>query len=276
MVWAAPFETRVSPAVRTYAENSAALGDSRKRIASGNRILRNGDDASSLSAATKLQTQTSTLRSTLTSGARATSFLQVAAAGLSQVRAILETLDDLTAKANAPGRTPFSYATLNAQFQSSLAEINKVVTSTTFNGESILDGSASGSGAPYIQVGATSNDRVTLAVPDVSAATLFGGTVSLHNAAASTAAAPQVSTAQHFVDHAIALVNAYQQRLDLADEAARRSIGGIKLGIDALLDTNREQETRSADQMRLTQQTAAALLAQAMRVNSNLLGLVSS
>jgi flagellin len=274
MALASSIETRVSPSLNAYAKNARDLGDSAIRIRSGTRIVRNGDDASSLSAATLLQTQTSTLRSTLTSGARATSFLQVAADGLAKVREILTTLDELTTQANAAGQTSLRYATLDAQFQSSLRAIDTIVSATTFNGASILDGTAASGIDPYLQVGVTSSDSVSLAIPDVSTSGLFGGAVTIGSAASATAAAASVTTASDSVDNAIAKIDAYQARLRIAADAARHEIQGVTLGIDTLLATDIPAETATSDRTTLQQQTAAVLLAQAFAVNSGLLGLL--
>ena len=274
MALATSLETRVSPSMGAYARNSAALSDIRVRLTTGNRIVRLGDDAASLVTANGLQSQTSTLRSALVSGAKATSFLQVAAGGLSQIREVLETMSTLTAEANASGRTSRQFATLDGQFQSQLAAIDAIVAATIFGGASILDGSADGTSAPAAVVGELAADTVALAIPDVSTGTLFGGPVAIGNTIEATAATTSVSTAQQTVADAIAKIDAYQVRLDTANQVASRSISGLALGLDQLIGTDDAAETRNETFLTLRQDTAAALLAQTLGANGGLLGLL--
>lgn len=276
MASVASLGTPVSPILSAYAKNIGLLADSNARISGGLRVLRIGDDVSAITTANYLQTQTSTLRSTLVSGARAGTFLQVASDGLAKIRELLDTLDALATTANEPGRTPLQYATLDGQFQSALTEIDATVANTTFNGVSILDGNADTGVDPYYQIGATSGDSVTLAIPDVSTTGLFGGAVSIGSAAAATAATTSISTAGDTIDNAIALVDAYQQRLDLADAEARSNIGGVNAGISNLLDTDIPSETITRDRLAHQQTIGAALLAQANGLNSGLLNLLAT
>ncbi len=274
MALATSLETRVSPSMGAYARNSAALSDIRVRLTTGNRIVRLGDDVASLTTANGLQSQTSTLRSALVSGAKATSFLQVASGGLSQIRDVLATMSDLTAEANASGRTSRQFATLDGQFQSQLAAIDAIVAATSFGGASILDGSADGASAPAAVVGELAADTVALAIPDVSTTALFGGPVAIGNTIEATAATTSVSTAQQTVDDAIAKIDAYQVRLDTANQVASQSISGLALGLDQLIGTDDAAETRNETVLTLRQDTAAALLAQTLGANGGLLGLL--
>lgn len=267
-------ENRISPSVVAYAKISDALGASRYRSETGNRMIQAGDDSSSLSVATKLQSQTSTLRSSLVNGARATSYLQIASQGLSQIREILESLSVFTEAANATGQTGLSYAKLDAQFQRQLAQIDTVVAATTFNGSSILDGSTDNPNAPTVQVGDASGTPLALAIPSVTQASLFASTPTIGNAAGATSATVTVANAQDIVADAIAKVEAYQLRLDVADAAVKRDIYGLSTGISGLIDTDQPKEARDQKRLNLQQNTAATLIGQALKVNSDLLRLL--
>lgn len=266
---------RFSPSVREYTRGADALADSRYRISSGERIVRTGDDSTSVSLASRLQGQTTNLRGSLQGGARATSFLQVAYDGLQQVKTILESLSDLTAEANSTGQTKLSYATLDAQFQSQKATIDTVVAATKFNGASILDGSASGGGSFVAYVGESSGGTMSLPIPSVTSASLLLTPTNLSNAANSTTATTTVSNAQQTVADAIAKVDAYLVRLETASQAVTQNIQGINEGFNALTKADVPAETASANVRSLHQDIAATVLAQAsLRFNGDLLNLV--
>jgi flagellin len=276
MTLASTNEIRLSPSLSSYARNSDALSDISIRLTTGNRIVRGGDDAANLSTAVGFQTQTSTLRSALSNGTRAGSLLQVASDGLSQIRSVLDSLTTLTSTANASGTTPRQRSTLDAQFQSQLTQIDTIVSATTFEGNPLLDGSISGSGAPAVLVDEVGNNPVSLSIPDLRTSALFSSTPSLGDSASAAAATSSVSDATQTVEEAIALVEAYQKRLDMANDAAMRRIYGLNLAQNDLIATDVPKEEQIRDFIRLQQQTAASIMAQTLGLNSGLLDLLNS
>ena len=276
MTLASTNEIRLSPSLSSYARNTDVLSDISIRLTTGNRIVRGGDDAANLSTAVGFQTQTSTLRSALTNGTRAGSLLQVASDGLSQIRSVLDSLTSLTSTANASGATPRQLSTLDAQFQSQLTQIDTIVSATTFEGNPLLDGSISGSGAPAVLVDEVGNNPVSLSIPDLRTSALFSSTPSIGDSASAATATSSVSDATQTVEEAIALVEAYQKRLDIANDAAMRRIYGLNLAQNDLTATDVPKEEQIRDFIRLQQQTAASIMAQTLGLNSGLLDLLNS
>jgi flagellin len=276
MTLASTNEIRLSPSLSSYARNSDALSDISIRLTTGNRIVRGGDDAANLSTAAGFQSQTAALRSSLINGTRASGFLQVASDGLGQIRSVLDSLETLTNTANSSGVTPRQFAALDAQLQSQLAQIDAVVTATTFEGNPLLDGSISGSAAPAVIVDEVGNNPVSLAIPDLRTSALFASTPSLMDSANAALAVTPVSDAAQAVDEAIALVDAYQKRLGMANDATMRRIYGLNLARDDLTATDVPKEEQIRDFIRLQQQTAASIMAQTLGLNSGLLDLLNS
>lgn len=109
--------------------------------ASGNRITRAMDDIASLSAATSLQSEVSGLRSAALNVNQASSFLEVADGGLDQMQMMLDRLAQLATQANSGAISDSARRAINNEFQSIVDEIDRVATSTNFNGTALLDGS---------------------------------------------------------------------------------------------------------------------------------------
>lgn len=267
---------RATPALAAFARTSDALGVSAIRLSSGERYQTVGDDVANVTSASRLQAQTSTLRSALVNGARATSLLQVAYDGLAQIRDILDSLSELTTTANQTGLTTRDYATLDAQFQSLKLQIDAIATTTKYNGAALLDGTSDGSGAPVFQLGFPANSTVSVAIPNVTSASLFPTPVTLGNAAGASAATTTVTSASDAVNTAIAKIDGYQSQLDSADAATRRSIFGITNATNALIATDTNAETTSRARNLLQQQATATLIAQTLGLSSNLLRLVEA
>lgn len=264
----------LEPALTAYQRNSAQIGASEIRLSSGLRLIRTGDDTASATTASALKFQNSTLRSSLTNRAHATTLLQIAENGLSQIRTILDSLSELTQKANGPGLTIAQYALLDGQFQEQKAVIDTVVSNSTYHGANLLDGTFNGTGAANFQLGSFSSGTVPVSIPSVTSASLFPIPTSLGTAGNATAATSLVGNASDSVNDAIAKVAAYQARLDAAEAATRSTIKGVKNGTDALIRTDAASETNTLASSTLKQDTAAALFAQALGINASLLALI--
>jgi flagellin len=264
----------LDPALIAYQRNSASLSTSEIRLSSGLRLIHTGDDTASATAASALQTQNSTLRSSLTNGAHASTLLQIADHSLSQIRTILDSLSSLTQTANGHGLTTTQYALLDGQFQQQKAQIDAIVGTSTYNGANLLDGTFNGSGAAQFQLGSVSGSGVGITIPSVTSASLFSTPTSLGNASAAATATVNVGNAQDTLNDAIAKVAAYQVRIDEAEDATRSSIKGVRNATRDLLDTDTSSEANTLATTTLRQYTAAAIFAQALGINANLLSLI--
>lgn len=111
---------------------------------SGNRITRALDDIASLSAATSLSTEVSSLRAAALNVSQASSFLGVADGGINQIGGILDRLSALSVQANSGALSDSARQGLNAEFQGLLDEVNRIAGETNFNNVNLLDGSLSG------------------------------------------------------------------------------------------------------------------------------------
>ncbi len=267
-------EIRLAPSVLAFSQTNTELGQSVARLSAGHRYFSTGEDVASISAAAGIQAQSSTLRSTQTNGAKATSLLQIATDGLSQIRAALDTLATLTETANASGVTDRQRATLDTQFQFTLQSIDDIIALNTFGGQALFDGSFAGSAAPEIITGDAAGDTLSLSLPDLTSGTLFAATPSLATAATASAAETPVTDASDTVDAAIALVSAYETRLTLIDQAVEKRLYGNGTATESLLATDPEAETRARDRLAQRQDIAATILAQTLQFNSGLLELV--
>lgn len=113
------------------------------RLASGNRLIRAGDDVAALSQAVKLQSNITSLRQALQNTTQADSFLQVAYSGLSSIGDILNDMNALAVQSASGSVTNTDRAFLQLEFQQLGAEIDRIASNTSFNDIKLLDGSLS-------------------------------------------------------------------------------------------------------------------------------------
>ena len=264
----------LAPVLSAYQRTSVSLSASETRLSSGLRLLHTGDDTASAMAATSLQSENSTLRSSLQNGAHATTLLQIANQGLSEIRTILSGMRDLADTANTDGLTHTQYALLDGQFQQLKAGIDRIVSGSNYNGANLLDGTYTGSGAADFQLGSVSGSTLAITIPSMASSSLFTASVSLGTAASAATATVHVSSAQQMVNEAIAKVAAYQERLDEAEAVTRVAISDITKSTDRLLATDNDAESAQLHSTALKQHTASVLFAQALGVDSRLLSLI--
>ncbi len=113
------------------------------RLASGNRLIRAGDDVSALSQAVKLQSNITSLRQALQNTTQADSFLQVAYGGLSTISDILNDMKSLAVQSSSGSVTDSERAFLQLDFQNLSDEIDRIAENTAFNDIKLLNGSLS-------------------------------------------------------------------------------------------------------------------------------------
>jgi flagellin len=157
-----------------YAENNlnstqASLQNTLEQLSSGSRINSGADDAAGLSIADGLGAASAALTQSADNATQGVGLLQVADGALSQVTNLLNRGITLATEASNGTLSTSQDAAANQEYQSILAEINNIGTTTTFNGNSVFSGNATTTG------GAT--DALTIA--DLTSASVgdLGGVI---------------------------------------------------------------------------------------------------
>jgi len=119
--------------------SDTAMGKSLERLSSGYRINRAADDAAGLAISSSLSAQVRSLTVASRNTSQATSLLQVAEGGMDQINNILGRLKELATQA-ASSNNSGSLTDINNEASSLLTEIDRIASSTTFNGDVLLTG----------------------------------------------------------------------------------------------------------------------------------------
>lgn len=101
------------------------------------------------------------------------SLIQTAEGALQETTNILQRMRELSIQAGNGIYTDADRKTLDAEVQQLTAELNRIATSTSFNGQNLLDGTL---GKVNLQVGADANQTITMKIPKMDAKTLGMGT----------------------------------------------------------------------------------------------------
>lgn len=130
---------------RNLDRSQVDLQRSLERLSSGLRVNKAADDAAGLAIAATMTRQISGYEVALRNANDADSFLQVAEGGLDIVQGILIRMKELALQSANGSNSTGERANLDAEYQQLLQEIDRIVNTTTFNGEDILTGAANGS-----------------------------------------------------------------------------------------------------------------------------------
>jgi flagellin len=129
-----------------YAENnlnktSASLQTSLEQLSSGSRINSGADDAAGLSLVNSLGANSAALTQSETNSTEGVGVLQVADGALSQVTSLLDRAITLATEASNGTLNTSQEKAADQEYQSILAEINSIGSTTTYNGNQIFTGS---------------------------------------------------------------------------------------------------------------------------------------
>ena len=178
-----------------------------QQLSSGSRINSGADDAAGLAIANGLQANVTALSQSVSNANNGVGELQLADGALAQVttllnRAITLATESATGTVSNPQRTA-----LQAEYSSILAEINRVGSSTTYNGQAVFqNGSAPNLNAQTSPLGTSGalNLNDVLTVGGQTSVTA-GGTTFTYTAAATTGANKNQVTAANVVTSATVL-----------------------------------------------------------------------
>lgn len=149
-------------AQRNLASSQSALATSMQRLSSGLRINSAKDDAAGLAISERLSSQIGGLNQAARNANDGISLAQTAEGALGQITANLQRIRDLAVQSSNASNSVTDRAALNNEASQLISEIDRVASSTDFNGVNLLDGSFS---SQTFQVGAnnTANDRINIA-----------------------------------------------------------------------------------------------------------------
>ena len=146
-------------AQRNLTGSQSDLATSLERLSSGLRINSAKDDAAGLAISARFEAQIRGLDQGVRNANDAISLSQTAEGALGEVTNNLQRIRELAVQSANATNSASDRATLQAEVTQLVAEIDRVASSSSFNGIKLLDGTFS---AQSFQVGANSTDTVTV------------------------------------------------------------------------------------------------------------------
>ncbi|MHB1374211.1 MAG: flagellin N-terminal helical domain-containing protein [Thauera sp.] len=174
-------------AQRNLTSSQASLATSLQRLSSGLRINSAKDDAAGLAISDRMTSQIRGLNQAVRNANDGISLAQTAEGALGEIGTNLQRMRELAIQSANATNSASDRATIDAEVQQLVAEINRVSGQTQFNGLNLLDGSFAGQ---QFQVGANANQTITVSsVLDARAASLGSNVLSTAGSAMGGASA---------------------------------------------------------------------------------------
>ncbi len=248
------------------------------RLSSGLRINKAGDDAAGLGISENLKADIRSLSQARRNANDGVSMSQVAEGAMNEMQGIVTRMRELAVQsANSTlGATERGY--IQTEFSSLRQEIDRISAVTEFNGQALLDGSASGGLDMQVGIQNTADDRITLSVGLLNASTL-GATTAIASLSLSTATNAQAALASFDVaieelSTARAGVGAFQNRVQTTISNLAVAHENLSAANSRIRDVDVAEESASMTRNQILTQAGVAVLAQANQLPSAALSLL--
>jgi flagellin len=251
-------------------KNSRDQDKSLSKLSSGSRIVRASDDAAGLAVASNLQRDVTALKQAAVNSVQARSMLQTADGALARVGDILQRMKALAAQSNSgavqdAGGRDF----INTEYQQLLTEAQAIGTTTTFNGDTLIDGSFN----LNFQVGILATQTIAVNLTTINMTTIANGSAVGTQANAVTANGT-LDTAINTVSTGRATIGALLSRFEYRGDVIDSSIENLESAKSAIMDVDLAAEQTNLVSKQVLTEAAIAALSQANQMKSSLLSLV--
>ena len=240
--------TASTNAQRLLGANNNRLAQSVERISSGIRINKASDDAAGLAVSEGLRSDIRALRQAVRNANDGVSLINIAEGALNEQSSMLIRLRELSSQAATGTVGSTERATIQLEFNALRSEIDRISSTTAFNGQNLVDGSLASSVASakqiIVQVGTDNsvNSRINLNKDiDLQAVTVS----SLSIASLSVTSATGALTALDSINTAIASVAATRGKVGAVQNRLARTISNISISVENLQAA--ESQIRDAD-----------------------------
>lgn len=233
-------------AQRSFDINSAQVAGSIERIASGIRVLRASDDIASFSISEGLRSDVRVLRQAEKNGNDGIALMNVAEGGLAEISSILIRMRELATQSSSGTLGGTQRQSLQLEFDSLKKEINRISSSSEFNGQKLIDGSLARDALPpvVISIGRNSNSsslidlnrEINLTAVTVASLGIDGADISTQNGGNNAIGALKT---------AVALLAEIRGRLGATQNSLVREISNLQNAVQNLTEAG--SKLRDAD-----------------------------
>jgi len=243
--------------------NADNQANSLAKISSGSRIVRASDDAAGAAIAAGLQSDITSLQTAAQTVQQLDALLQIADGGLQRVGEILQREKALSTQFESGTLSATEEGFINQELVALAAEILLISGSTSFNGDSLLDGGFNQTAI----IGADATNTIAIDLSGINVAGAAVGEVVGSNAANIDA---DINTVSGFR----ATVGALQSAVGFQGEVVASQIENLQAAKSAISDVDIAAEQTAFTNYQVLTEAAIAGLSQANQLTQSLLSLL--
>jgi flagellin len=260
--------TAANSAVRYLNINSQQESSALSKLSSGSRITSASDDAAGLAISTRISSDITTLQQAATNASQATSILQTADGGASNISDILARMKSLASESASGTVTTSSRAYINSEFTQLTSEIDSIATGTRYSGTALLDGVSSystGSGVSVL-VGSSSTDTIMIALTSLTSTALGVNALDVSTQTGANSALDTLDSAIDKVSAARADIGAQESRFNFSADSISTQTQNLQSANSAIKDVDiaSEQATLSSAEVKTQAAVSAETAANQM------------
>lgn len=250
---------------------------SMERLSTGKRINAASDDAAGVAIASRLTAEIKGLNQGIRNAMDAQALVDTAEGALEEVVNIMQRMRELAVQASNGTNNSTDLGNLDTEYTALEAELTRIEDSTTWAGQSLLDGSGGSSGVFSFLVGTgssatTSSDTVSHTFTSLTS--MKGTTGSISTTAGATSAIAAMDTAIALVNTERAKGGSFSNRLDNTVSNLTNISSNLQAGRGRIEDADFAAETTTLAKTQILQQASTAMLAQANASKQNVLSLL--
>lgn len=247
-------------AQRNLGAVTARLQGNFARLSSGLRIATASDDAAGLGISERMRSQIRSYGAASRNAQDGISLVQTAEGALGEASNILSRMRELAVQAANGTLSTTDRDTINTEVTSLISELDRIATTTNFNGVSLLDGTGT---TASIQVGINANETIDVSLQDVTTTTLGVDSVATDSVANANLAITSIDSAIDDLNTSRGSLGASQNRLNSAFTSIQSARENLAASESRIRDVDVAQETADLTRNTILQQAAVSVLAQA-------------
>ena len=264
---------------RNLNTTQASLATSIGRLSSGMRINKASDDAAGLGISENLKADLRSLGQAQRNANDGVSLTQVAEGSMNEMSGIVTRMRELAVQSANQTLGTAERGYIQTEFGQLRTEINRISAVTEYNGQKLIDGSASAGLSFQVGMHNSANDRIAMSVTKLTTSTL--GSASLRIASASLSTVTGARNALAVFDKAIeqlstarSKVGAVQNRMQVTINTLSVAQENLSAANSRIRDVDVASETANLTKAQILSQAGLAVLAQANQIPNSALSLL--
>jgi flagellin len=258
--------------------NSRSMSAAMEQLATGNRINSAKDDAAGLAIGQNMTSQIRGLNQAVRNANDGINLMQTAEGALIEQSNMLQRMRELATQSTNGTYGSAQRTYLNTEFAALSAQIDKISTQTSWNGQSLLDGTAKAglgaSGVFTFQIGQKAGETISVTITAMGSTGLAISGLAISTASGASASIATIASAIDKINTQRATIGAGVNRLTYAADNLTNISSNVTASRSTIMDTDYATASTQLAKTQIIQQAATAMLAQANQQPQSVLALL--